>query len=144
MRKILQLASKLESFQNTIPELIAKTIKANEEIVVEMNSEDQLFERGVDRNNKALASREPYSKMTLEIKRQKGQPTSRVTLRDSEDFHKSFYIQYNSDGFEIRASDWKFGDLVDRYGPIMGLTDENLTDLLQSYILPALLNELRK
>jgi hypothetical protein len=143
VKKILELASKLETFQNRIPELINEIVRDNEEIVLDMNTEEQLFEKGIDRNNEQLSAREPYTPFTLSIKQQKGQPTSRVTLRDSGDFQRSFFISYRSDGFEIRASDWKFGDLVDRFGPIMGLTDENLQDLLRNYILPDLLKELK-
>lgn len=144
MKKILRLASKLETFQNTLPALILATVRANEEIVLDMNTEDQLFERGVDRNNEPLNKKNPYSPITLQIKRQKGQPTGRVTLRDSGDFHESFYIKYTSDSFEIRASDFKYGDLVDKYGAIDGLTADNLQDLLRNYILPDLIRHLRR
>ena len=135
----------LERFKQDIPLIISETIKNNEEIVLEYVSEDQLYERGVDGKENFIADSEPYSPITISIKREKGQPTSRVTLRDSGDFHESFFIEYTAEGFEIRASDYKFGDLVSQYGEaIMALTDENLQDLLRNYILPDLLQKIRK
>ena len=143
MKKILQLASKLETFKNTLPALILEVIKSNESLVIDMNVEDQLFERGVDREEKNISNREPYRPITVSIKRQKGQPTSRVTTRDSGDFHESAFIKYGATFFEISFSDWKYGALVEKYGPIDGLTDENLKDLLINYIKPALIKKLR-
>lgn len=140
MRRLDNLINKLKRFEAEIFEKLRAIIEANEALIVEMNSQDQLFEHGINRNGESLASYAPYSPVTIEIKRQKGQPTGRVTLRDEEDFHLSFYIEYQADGFEIRASDWKERDLTDHYGEeILGLTDENLRELIHEYVAPEIL-----
>ncbi len=140
MKRLDIIINKLKRFESEIFKTIEGVIRENEGLIVEMNSEDQLFEHGINRKGESLASYAPYSPVTIEIKRQKGQPTGRVTLRDEEDFHLSFYIDYQADGFEIRASDWKERDLTDYYGEeILGLTDENLRELTHEYIAPEIL-----
>jgi hypothetical protein len=120
--------------------VIREVLQDNKEIVLEMNSEEQLFEKGIDRFGVKISSFAPYSPATLQIKRLKGQPTNRVTLRDEGDFHFSFFIEFTSDGFEIKASDWKAANLVSGYGEsILGLTDENFRDLAQNYVAPEIL-----
>ena len=56
-----------------------------------------------------------------------------------QNFHHSFYIEYQSDGFRITASDWKTYDLKEKYGKdIFGLTDDNFPEFASSYVKPAL------
>lgn len=145
MDRLKELIARLKSFENEIKDAIETAIAENEEIIVEMNTEDQLFEQGIDRFGREIAQYAPYSPITIEIKKLKGQPTGRVTLRDEGDFHASFFIEFGPDGFEIKASDWKTDMLVKGYGEgILGLTDENFKDLADNYVAPAILNTFRK
>lgn len=145
MRELKRYIRKLKNFEKNIYKVIADTVKENEAIVVEMNSEDQLFDRGVDSNNISIMSYQPYHQITMNIKKQKGQITSRVTLRDSADFHYSFYIEFKPESFEIKASDKKTAELQFKYGKqILGLTNENFIDLALSYALPALIQKLQE
>lgn len=145
MKRLKDLIYKLKSFEREIKDAIERTLKDNEYIILEMNTEDQLYERGIDRFGRQIAEYAPYSPITIEIKKLKGQPTGRVTLRDEGDFHASFYIEYTSDGFEIKASDWKTDMLVKGYGEgILGLADDNFKDLAQNYIAPAIIQTFRK
>lgn len=140
MQRLKELIKSLKTFEKLLLKEVEKVIRDNMEIVVEMNSEDQLFEQGIDRHGQKIADYAPYSAVTVQIKREKGQPTNRVTLRDEGDFHFSFFIEFSSTGFEIRADDGKTKKLLKGYGEgILGLTEENITDLAQNYILPELI-----
>lgn len=91
--------------------------------IIELNQE-QLYEQGADSKGNPL---EPYSRLTMQIKRRKGQRYDRTTLKDTGKFYKSFRIIVESDGFVITANGQK-GDqnLFDRYGiDILGLNDVN-------------------
>lgn len=126
-------------------EVIEEVLRENEDIIIDMNVEDQLYERGVDRHGRAIIDYAPYSPVTIEYKKLKGQPTSRVTLRDSGDFHHSFFIKFGNEGFKIDASDSKTDDLLSSYGDaILGLTKENFADLAENYIKPELAKLFRK
>lgn len=124
---------------------IQNIIWDNEALIVDMNAEEQLFEQGINRLGVDISDYAPYSPYTIEIKEQKGQPTNRVTLRDEGDFESSFFLQVNDRQFEIKAGDFKTEDLIKKYGrQILGLTDENISELIWSYIYPELIDERNK
>ena len=145
MKRLSDLIQRLKSLETEMFEAIRFTLEANKETILDMNSEIQLFEKGVNRYDVKIASFAPYSDATVFIKRAKGQPTNRVTLRDEGDFHFSFFIEFSADGFQIKAADWKANNLVAHYGEsILGLTDENFRDLAINYVAPELIKILKK
>lgn len=91
--------------------------------IIELNQE-QLYDQGADSNGNPL---EPYSRLTMQIKKRKGQRFDRTTLKDTGKFYKSFRIIVESDGFVITADGQKeTGNLFDRYGvDILGLNSVN-------------------
>ena len=124
--------------------LISKVIIDNEDIIVYLNAQEQLYEKGINALGVHISDYMPYKPLTIRIKKMKGQPTDRVTLRDEGDFEKSFYLSVNNKEFEIKASDWKAEDLVKKYGKdILGLSEDNKNELVKSYIIPAILEQLK-
>lgn len=145
MERLQILIDKLKRFEEEIFSAIEKALRENEAIIVEMNSEDQLYEKGINREGVSIASFAPYSPITIQIKREKGQPTNRVTLRDEGDFHYSFFIEFREDSFKIVADDWKTKQLIAGYGEtILGLTDENFKDLALNYVAPEIIKLLKE
>ncbi len=143
MSPIQSMINALRDFRQRKDFYVLECVRENEAVVIDANAEEQLFERGENRLGVSIADYQPYSPVTVEEKRLRGQPYNRVTLRDTGDFESSFYIRYMDDGFEITASDWKTDDLVRKYGrEIFGLNRENLDDLARSYILPFLREKL--
>lgn len=139
MKKLDDLIDRLKKFDEEVIEVLEEVVHENSSVILDMNAEDQLFQRGITSADVEITSFAPYAPLTVEIKKLKGQPTSRVTLRDEGDFHHSFYIEYQSDGFRITASDWKTYDLKEKYGKdIFGLTDDNFHEFAASYVKPAL------
>ena len=129
----------------TSGKMIQKIIQENEAAIIDMNAQEQLFESGENSLGVSIASYAPYSPITIEIKKMKGQPTNRVTLRDEGDFESSFYLVISDKQFEIKASDWKTEELVEKYGSsILGLTKENIASLTWDYIYPELLETFKK
>ena len=129
----------------TSGKMIQKIIQENEAAIIDMNAQEQLFESGENSLGVSIASYAPYTPITIEIKKLKGQPTNRVTLRDEGDFESSFYLVISDKQFEIKASDWKTEELVKKYGSsILGLTKENIASLKWDYIYPELMDTLKK
>lgn len=142
--KIASLLSRVEKFNENIYPIIQETIDENEAFICDMNAQQQLFEQGKTTTGVDIWSYAPYSPFTIEIKQSKGQPINRVTLRDEGDFQKSFYIETQSDEFEIKANDWKTEILKRQYGDeIMGLSPENKMEVAWNYVYPKLLTELK-
>ena len=123
---------------------ILEAVEENESVILDLNANSQLFEEGITSRGIPIANFAPYSPVTVEIKKMKGQPTNRVTLYDEGDFYESMFIVYVPDGFIIRASDWKTEALMVKYGgDILGLTEENIKYLAEEFIVPYVLNKLR-
>lgn len=115
-------------------QFVREAVNENEAFAEDLNI-DQM-EQGINARNQPITP--AYTALTRRIKAAKGQPTNRVTLRDTGDFHRAIFIQQQSDGFEFDSQDFKSNDLQEKYGvDIFGLTDENEIKLSEE-ILPDL------
>lgn len=124
--------------------LMQDICKEYEAEICDMNTEDQLFEQGLNRVGVPIMDYAPYQPKTIEIKQIKRQPYNRVTLRDSGDFHYAWFIEFDDKGFKLGSKDYKAEWLEKKYGrQIFGLTDENAKELATSYIQPDLINKLK-
>jgi hypothetical protein len=145
MEKLERLISNLKELEVNVIKTIERTIKDNENIIIDMNTEDQLYDKGINRLGVELMDFKPYTPFTVSVKKKKGQVTTRVTLRDEGDFQKSFYIEYSAESFEIKASDEKTEALMKKYGKqIMGLSDINFKEIAFEYVAPEVLKEIQK
>lgn len=76
-----------------------------------------------------------YTELTDFIKTRKGQRTDHVTLKDSGSFHNSISADIYGTELILDASDSKTSDLIDKYGEVLGLTDESIM-LLRAKFMP--------
>lgn len=144
LKSIQDLRNRVATFNNGVAsgEYIQQIIWDNDAYIVDMNAEEQLYERGINRLGVDIMDYAPYSPVTIEIKKALGQPTNRVTLRDEGDFESSFFLEVGDKQFEIKASDFKAEDLIKKYGrQILGLTKENIAVLIWQYIYPDLMEK---
>ena len=145
MGLIEDLKRRVIVFDENINVYIQQILWDNEAYIVDLNSQDQLFDQGVNNLGVSISDYAPYSPVTIEIKEAKGQPTDRVTLHDEGDFAQSFYLEVGENQFEIRAGDWKTEELIKKYGrQIMGLTDENIARVVWEFIYPDLINNAKR
>lgn len=144
MSAIDNMLEKITEFRDNLDEYIRLEIIEDEAMILDMNSQSQLFEKGITRDGIRIDSYAPYSPRTIQVKLAKSQPTNRVTLRDTGDFQGSFVLIINEDRFFIDATDWKTSKLGEKYGEqIFGLTDENIEELAWEYLYPMLLDKLK-
>lgn len=87
--------------------LIQSIILENEYVINRYELRRPLYEQGINRLGVNIMDYAPYSPLTIEIKKEKGQPYNRVTLRDEGDFEQSFYVEADTQQFTIKAADWK-------------------------------------
>jgi hypothetical protein len=134
----------LRAFESSAQALLLDRLIQLESEVIDLNAEEQLFERGINAEGEEIIRYAPYSEVTIEIKRAQGQPVDRVTLRDTGDFHSEFFLTRLADGVLIDSADEKTTDLQRQYGQsILGLTDENIQYLILTELLPFLILRLR-
>jgi len=102
------------------------------ELIIKLNTQDQLFKRGIDSNGESLGE---YTENTQKIKASKGQPFDRVTLKDTGEFYESWEVIISDiSDIIINADDEKDDTaLFEKYGEdVLGLTDESLELLVQA------------
>jgi len=134
----------LKRIKKNIGKYISIVINDEKAIIIDMNTEDQLYEQGINNLGAEIMDYKPYQEFTISVKLSKGQPTDRVTLRDSGEFHRSFDLEITDKHFKVIATDDKTEQLIKKYGrQILGLTDENLNELIWSYIYDALLEQIK-
>lgn len=142
MDPVLDKIARLTAYQSNLNRRVIDQVRRNEAEVLRLNTEDQLFERGVD--NQGEAVRPAYTANTVAYKRRKGQPTDRVTLKDTGAFHRSFFVLYEADEFTLYADDTKAPKLFKKYGNnVIGLTEQSIGHLAER-IRPDLIEDLRK
>lgn len=133
----------LRDFRDTLGQIIKTKIEQDTSIIIDMNANRQLYQQGINSEGEDIMSYAPYRAKTIKIKLTKGQPTDRVTLRDTGDFHTSFEVVADETQFKIDATDWKAQELVAKYGKeILGLTEEHVHELIWQYLYPKLITEL--
>ncbi len=134
----------LKRINKNIGNYISIVINDEKAIILDMNTEDQLYEQGINNLGVEIMDYKPYQEFTISVKLSKGQPTNRVTLRDSGEFHRSFDLEITDNYFKIIATDDNTEQLIKRYGrQILGLTYENQNELIWSYIYDALLEQIK-
>ena len=131
--------------------LIQKIIQEDEILkaqIIDLNTENQLFEKGIDSLGRTLESiGGNYSPYTIQIKLSKGHPTDRITLNDTGAFYNSFKVKapQRAKYIEITANPYKDGtNIIEEWGgAILGLTTEN-KEFLANEIKIRLLDKIRE
>lgn len=101
---------------------LLQIVRANQADALDLNL-SQLFE-GKDSEGKEITPE--YTPFTKAIKKAKGQPTDRVTLKDEGDFYNSFKLESQKFPVEFFATDKKTAGLVEKYGEsIFGLNKKS-------------------
>ena len=145
LKAIQKKTKALKKISKNGANIAAEILMKNDHIIIDMNTDDQLFNKGVDSTGDRIIASDPYSPFTVGIKKLKGQPTNRVTLKDVGNFHGSFKATKSGSNVVIGATDSKTKDLVDRYGKdIFGLIKENKEETRVSYIHPEVSNQISK
>lgn len=116
-------------------EIAKKIVRDNDNILIDMNAQDQLYAKGVNRLGVRIDEYQPYRPLTIKVKIEKRQPYDRVTLKDTGEFYDSFYVETAEDRFYIKASDEKTNWLIKKYGAeIFGLTNDSLAEFINDYM----------
>lgn len=139
------LEYRLRAFKDNLPMYLEDIIHDKEDVIVSAIADDQLYRRGINGHGEKIMSYMPYTAKTIQNKKRKGQPTTRVTLRDTGAFHKSMFVVFDSEGFYVTASDEKTEELVKKYSEeIFRLTDKNFTRIVRSHIRKELVKRLKR
>lgn len=131
---IWDLERRLSKFD--IKREVRESIEATTGAIVKLNQGQMFIGRRAD-GTEILPT---YKDSTIEIKKSKGQPYDRVTLKDTGAFWDSINVNVATDTFLIDASDSKTQGLVKKYGDkILGLSDASKSEeYIPLYFFPEL------
>ncbi len=116
---------------------IQETINKNKPLLIDEQTNEQMF-KGEDSQGQQFVP--SYALSTTIIKKKKGQPTNRVTLKDTGDLYSSIDIQANTTNMIISANIEYFKYLVVHYDQniILGLQRPFLDEFTNRVIAPAI------
>lgn len=138
MATLLQTAKKVRSFNFNKAILIV--VKDNEAYMLDLNTDEQLFKKGIDSLGQELAE---YRSSDYAALKRILNPSGATDLKLEGDFHESFFIDAKAFPIIIDARDGKTPGLVKKYGEdLFGLTLQSLSDF-NKHILPDVQLKLR-
>jgi hypothetical protein len=118
---------------------IQTSIQKNEQVLITQQTEGQ-FDKGQDSNGMQFVP--SYAMSTKVIKKSKGQPTDRVTLKDTGDLYSNITITANTTNAMIEANTEYFKYLVTHYSnnSILGIQADAMEEFLLEFTLPEIEN----
>lgn len=131
---IEQLKERLIDWKAKFKDLTIDVARNNKEEAIDLVTENQL-QKGIDGEGAKIQP--AYTPFTVKIKRLKGQPTNRVTLKDEGDFYDSIDLRFGTGStpwiFVVYATDDKVEKLQNKYGEgILGFNETSLNDFNES------------
>lgn len=142
---VRNLVYRLRKFKSILDQELKDEILRHEDVIVEMITQNQLYELGIEGRGTEIMSYMPYRPRTAKKKIKKGQPTNRVTLKDTGSFYASLHVEFDNEGFYVTSTQDKAKFLLKKYGKtIFRLTDNNLKILLDEYIRPSLREKMKE
>jgi hypothetical protein len=135
----MNLTSYISSFSNEIDN-IDETVRD----IIERNSGKilsviklRMYQSGIAGDGQKITPE--YSPITITRKKGKGQISSHVTLRNTGEWYKSFYIDFIDGEVIVKSDSSKTEDLTAKYGDsILELTEQEVELIVLSIIEPEL------
>lgn len=136
-RYILDLSQFNLNFNDVLKEIIQK----NSNFILGL-VRTRLYNYGIDGSGGPILP--DYKPSTIRSKKERGQRTSHVTLRDTGLFYKGFYLEL-TDGYVLKldSTDFKTVHLIDKYGAsILEFTEQEKLIIMDTIIEPGLIRKI--
>src|SRR5210317_512607 len=115
MSVVNRFTKKIKALENAINPTIKKTIEGNKPLIIDQQTNEQLYE-GKDSDTKDIKPSYALSTKIIKTKhRRPSQPIDRVTLKDSGDLYKSIKVDAKTNEMIISANVAYFKYLVTHY-----------------------------
>ncbi len=138
MARIGDIKKRISSFN--LIEVSGESIDKTKDQIV-LHQQAQLF-GGLNSQEENI--RPPYTARTVQIKKRKGQPTDRVTLRDTGSFYREIFVDVRDRTFVTDSADEKAGKLIEKYGgTIFGLGKSRRAEYVQESLRPVFVKNVK-
>jgi hypothetical protein len=137
----------------TIDRLISNTEALDFNAVIRETVEETTEELTIYQQQQMYAGRRSdgdtiypsYTLLTEEIKTGKGQPTDRVTLKDTGAFYRGITVTASANSVKITSTDSKTGMLEEKYGEeIFGLNADSAAKYSENELEPIALKKIKE
>ena len=137
----MRITDKIEKLQAFNPREVAEeSFTETAETYADFNAEQMFSGQTAEDTQITLEGRKGYRKTTFDIKRSKGQPTDRITLRDTGAFHRGLYARIQGNKILTGSTDSKADEIEERTGKqIFGLNEGNKKTFATGVFLRAIL-----
>lgn len=134
---------KLKELRDNLNKVVKETFEEHKKLIIQYNAEEQLYKLGQDAKGSII--RPAYAPSTIRLKKLKGHPTDRVTLKDRGKFHKTLIVTPKEDYVEI-SSDVEYAKyLFKKYGSdVLGIQEELLKEFVNRYVVPKIKEDASK
>lgn len=136
IKAIRKISNMREALKKADLKAMAVSILKNYPEEIEDKQTEMLYS-GLDGSGAAISPE--YRPFTVEVKKAKGQPYDRVTLKDEGDFYKKIRAEIDDAGVRLRGDDQKTIMLMDKYGDeILKLSGKTIEEIKEEILLPEL------
>lgn len=126
---------RITELRDSFNSLLKKAFEEQKQLIIKYNAEDQMYKLGED--SKGSVIRPAYRPATIRLKKAKGQPTNRVTLKDTGRFHKTLTVTPYDNYVEVESNVEYAKYLFKKYGDdVLGVQEELLKDFVKLYVVP--------
>ena len=129
MATIKAVFQRVNNFYTSMDKITIDVIKDNSKFILDENR-SQLMD-GLDKEGKEIIPE--YTPTTVKIKREKGQITDHVTLRDTGDWQDAMFLEVKGNEILTDSSDWKTDELLKKYdrnmNTILGIPETSKTKI---------------
>ena len=133
MSQIDEYIAKLNDLSDSIDVRLKDIVLKNKGILLS-TIKLRLFQKSLDGNYNFLGT---YAPMTKKRKKNKGQISNRVTLRDTGDWYNSMFIDFKNSTILVDATDNKTDTLKDIYGEaILEFADDEIEFFVDTAVDP--------
>lgn len=113
-------------------EIALEALEDSKEVAFDLNTEDQLFDRGVDSNDQSLGS---YAPLSVTLRSEAGLPVDRITLKITGDFYDGWEADFSSFPIAFTSRDEKTSEILFQFtSDIFGLTKRNTEKLVDEEV----------
>ena len=137
--KLIALQKRFKPYANNFDKQMQILFKKNTDVILGLNR-NQLVSESVDIEGDSFPN---YAPMSVTMRKAKGLQTARMDFVFSGKLQKQMFIKWNSDGFIITSS-VDYANEVQSKWLALGLTDENLENLVRNIIIPSMLKNIFK
>lgn len=125
----------IESWKGVVDEAVKEAFRKYDFVIIDYLTNKQWFQKGQKSDGKII--KPAYSRITIKIKKKKGDPYDRVTLRDTGKLYRSIELIIGDRAIIAKVGVDYYKKLEEKYGKrILGIQDQFLEEFCENYIIP--------